>query len=64
MRFSCKIKSRSSGELKHQMLDGDCWADVVNRLLNAPNIAAIISVRNVKDIPLNEQISLCEARSY
>jgi hypothetical protein len=63
MRFACKLKNRC-GEIKRQLLGGDCAIDVITRLLDAPNIAEIISVKNIKDIPLNEQISLCEARSY
>jgi hypothetical protein len=43
-------------------INGENWADAVNTLVNRPNVREILSVRNIINVPLNEQISLVEAK--
>jgi hypothetical protein len=61
MRFQAKF-SVGGGEVKSQLVNGESWVDAVNTLLDRPNVKEIFSVRNLKDVPLNEQISLIEAK--
>lgn len=48
--------------VRQQAAPGTTWIDAVNRVLDLQNVVEIISVRNIKDVPLNEQISLVEAK--
>jgi hypothetical protein len=58
MRYQGKFKT---GEVKSQLVNGESWIEAVNHLLESPNIAEILSVKNLRDVPLSEQISLVES---
>jgi hypothetical protein len=61
MRYQARFKSRW-GEVKTQLVNGESWIDAVNHVLDFQNVTEIISVKNLKEIPLSEQISLVEAK--
>ena len=63
MRYHAKFRVRS-GEIKTQLVNGECWADAVNHLLELPNVIEVCSVRNLRDVGFDEQVSLVESRCF
>jgi hypothetical protein len=55
MRYQTKYKS-DGGVIKTELVDGLSWSDVVNHLITLPDVAEIVSVKNLRDVPLSEPV--------
>jgi len=55
MRYQTKYKNEV-GEIITQLVDGDSWATVVNNLISLQDVAEVVSVRNLRDMPLSESV--------
>jgi hypothetical protein len=55
MRYQAKFKV-GGREVKTQLINGENWADAVNTLLDRPNVVEVLSVKNLRDVPLSEHL--------